>query len=131
MRASNFIFKIYFDQISIEEIYSDILRYNLSDIKRVLSSGYPCLLGSYGLGLSASPSRSLARREAHTPKTSTVACSTSVFEGPQRHRVLSPEEQRVKAMSDQAKRLKQQAKQMRAQQQLKSAQAQLNAAAKP
>ena len=56
---------------------------------------------------------------------------SEVLESPTKPRVLSPEEQRVKAMSDQAKRLKQQAKQMRAQQQLKSAQAQLNAATKP
>ena len=56
---------------------------------------------------------------------------SQVLEAPTAPRLLSPEEQRVKAMSDQAKRLKQQAKQMRAQQQLKSAQAQLNAATKP
>lgn len=46
-------------------------------------------------------------------------------------KVLSPDELRVKAMNDQAKRLKQQAKQIKAQQQLKIAQAQLNAATKP
>lgn len=56
---------------------------------------------------------------------------SQVLETPTTPGLLSPEEQRVKAMSDQAKRLKQQAKQIKAQQQLKSAQAQLNAATKP
>jgi hypothetical protein len=40
-------------------------------------------------------------------------------------KVLSPDEQRVKAMSDQAKRLQQQAKQIKAQNALKKAQSEL------
>lgn len=56
---------------------------------------------------------------------------SQVLETPTATRLLSPDEQRVKAISDQAERLKQQAKQMKAQRQLKSAQAKLNAATKP
>ena len=43
-------------------------------------------------------------------------------------KILSPDEQRVKAMSDQAKRLQQQAKQIKAQSAVKKAQMQLNKA---
>jgi hypothetical protein len=43
-------------------------------------------------------------------------------------KILSPDEQRVKAMSDQAKRLQQQAKQIKAQNAVKKAQMQLNKA---
>jgi hypothetical protein len=45
-------------------------------------------------------------------------------------KILSPDEQRVKAMSDQAKRLQQQAKQIKAQSAVKKAQAQVNKALK-
>ena len=43
-------------------------------------------------------------------------------------KILSPDEQRVKAMSDQAKRLQQQAKQIKAQSAVKKAQTQVNKA---
>jgi hypothetical protein len=43
-------------------------------------------------------------------------------------KILSPDEQRVKAMSDQAKRLQQQAKQIKAQNAVKKAQTQVNKA---
>lgn len=45
-------------------------------------------------------------------------------------KILSPDEQRVKAMSDQAKRLQQQAKQIKAQSAVKKAQTQVNKALK-
>ena len=45
-------------------------------------------------------------------------------------KVLSADEQRVKAMSDQAKRLKQQAQQIKAQNAVKKAQTQVNTAIK-
>jgi DNA integrity scanning protein DisA with diadenylate cyclase activity len=45
-------------------------------------------------------------------------------------KILSPDEQRVKTMSDQAKRLQQQAKQIKAQSAVKKAQTQVNKALK-